>query len=109
MTGSNRAAWSLVAGALSALTMPIAIVGTRYSADYDLLQSGFAIPVAAGLGIAAVVLARRARRLAQTTIGPKPGAKKARIGRLLGIIGICCAASAAIALAVYGALIVIGG
>jgi hypothetical protein len=109
MMGNSRATWSLVVGALSVLTLPVAIFATRYSASYDLLQSGFAVPVAAALGITAVSLARRARGVAQATLGRAGGTRSARAGRLLGILGLCLAASAAIALAVYGALVAVGG
>jgi hypothetical protein len=101
---NTRAAWSAVLGLLAALTMPVAVFGTRYSSSYELLQAGFAIPLAAGLGIAAVVLARKARRVEQVTLGRAGGGKSGRIGRLLGILGICMAASAAIAVAVYEVL-----
>jgi hypothetical protein len=104
VTGNARAAWSAVLGLLAALTMPLAILGTRYSSSYELLQSGFAIPLAAGLGIAAVILARKARTVEQITLGRAGGAKRGRLGRLLGILGICMAASATIALAVYEVL-----
>ena len=105
MTRNASAAWSAVLGLLSAVTMPLAILGTRYSASYELLQSGFAIPVAAVLGIAAIVLARKARKLEQVTLGRAGGAKRGRIGRILGTLGLCMAASSAIAVAVYGVLV----
>jgi len=109
MKGSSRAKWSFVLGALAALTMPVAIFATRYSASYDLLQSGFAVPLAAGLGIAAIIMARQARVLDQVRLGVASRTKAARLGRMLGILGICLAASAAIALVVYGALVTLGG
>jgi hypothetical protein len=87
--------------------MPAAIVATRYSASYELLHAGFAIPVAAALGILAVVLARRARRLDRATLGKAGGLRAARIGRLLGILGICMASSATIAVAVYELLVAV--
>jgi hypothetical protein len=103
--GNARAAWSAVLGLLSALTMPLAILGTRYSSSYELLQAGFAIPLAAALGIAAIVLARKARKIEQVTLGRAGGAKRGRIGRILGTLGLCMAASATIAVAVYGVLV----
>ena len=108
--GSGRAAWSVVLGVLATLTLPAAIAATRYSASYDLLHAGFAIPIAAALGIAAVVLARRARALDQATLSGTGEAKRgrpARLGRLLGILGICLAASATIAVAVYEVLLAV--
>ena len=107
MTGNTRAAWSVVLGVLATLTLPFAIVATRYSGSYDLLHAGFAIPVAAAFGVGAVVLARRARALDRATLGRAGGAKVARAGRLLGILGLCVAAAAAIALAVYGVLLAV--
>lgn len=105
MTGSSRAAWSAALGVLATLTLPVAIGATRYSGSYDLLHAGFAIPIAAAFGIAAVVLARRARALDRATLGRAGGQKAARVGRILGILGLCVAGSATISLAVYGVLL----
>ena len=104
MRRNARATWSVVLGLLSALTLPVAIVGTRYSGSYELLHAGFAIPIAAVFGIFALALARRARGLDRATLGRAGGGRSARIGRLLGILGLCMAASASIALAVYAVL-----
>ena len=91
-------------GALATLTLPLAIVGTRYSKSYELLQAGFAIPLAVIFGVLAVVLARRARALDRVTLGRAGGGGAARLGRFLGILGLCMAASATISLAVYAVL-----
>jgi hypothetical protein len=107
VTGNTRAAWSVVLGVLATLTLPVAVGATRYSASYDLLHAGFAVPVAAAFGVSAVVLARRARAIDQAALGRVGGAKTARAGRLLGILGLCVAASATIALAVYGLLLAV--
>jgi hypothetical protein len=87
--------------------LPLAIYLTRFSDAYELLHSAFAIPVAAGLGLAALGLAGRARRrdvlrLDERASGP------ARAGRLLGLAGLCLAASALVALGVYGLLEYLG-
>jgi len=103
----GRAAWSAVLGLLATLTLPVAVGATRYSASYDLLHAAFAIPLAAAFGIAAIVLARRARSLDKAAVsGPGTG-KAGRVGRLLGILGLCIAASATISVAVYGVLIAV--
>jgi hypothetical protein len=86
------------------VAIPAAVIGTRYSASYELLQAGFAIPLAVVLGIAAVILARRARALDRATLGRTGGSRAARLGRFLGILGLCIASSATIALAVYALL-----
>ena len=107
MSVRGRAAWSAVLGLLATLTLPVAVGATRYSASYDLLHAAFAIPLAAAFGIAAIVLARRARSLDKAAVsGPGTG-KAGRVGRLLGILGLCIAASATISVAVYGVLIAV--
>ncbi len=98
-------AWAVGVGVLSALTMPVAIGATRYSASYDLVHSGFAIPIGIALGILAMILARRARSLGQARSGETGGSRAATLGRLLGILGVCLATAAAISLAVYGLLL----
>ena len=107
MTRNTRAAWSVVLGLLAAVTLPVAIAATRYSKSYELLHAGFAIPVAVVFGIAAVVLARKAHALERATLGKAGGSGAARAGRLLGILGLCMAASATIAVAVYELLVAI--
>lgn len=105
MRGNKRAAWSVAVGVLATLTLPVAVAATRYSDSYDLLHAGFAIPVAAALGVSAVVLARRATTLDASTLGRAGGRRGARVGRLLGVLGLCTAASATIAVAVYEVLL----
>jgi hypothetical protein len=82
--------------------MPIAVYTTRYVASYELLDSGYAIPVAIGLGLVALAFARRARRETALRLG-RTGAREgvARAGRQLGIVGLCVASAAIVALAVY--------
>jgi hypothetical protein len=103
------AAWgSLVAGVASCATLPVAIYATRFSDSYDLLHSGFAIPFAAGLGLVALVLARRALARSRVTLSGGGGEGVATTGRVLGVIGLCLAASALVALGVYGLLEYVG-
>jgi hypothetical protein len=102
--GNARAVWSIVAGLLASLTMPAAIVATRYSADYELIQAGFAIPLAVLLGAVALVLARHAVERDRVTLGRAGRLKAARVGRLLGILGVSLGATAIVSLIVYGLL-----
>ena len=97
--GSARA--SVLVGLLSVATMPVAIVATRWSDEYELLQAGFAIPLAAVLGLLAIALARRARSRLAPTLGHPKGSRTARLGRLLGLLGFLLALTAAGSLAVY--------
>ncbi len=107
-TPSRAGGVSVALGLLSALTMPVAIFATRYSSAYELLHAGVAIPIALGLGIAAVVASRRARRSLRHSLGASGARRNARIGWLLGTLGICLAATGAIAVAVYGLLTYVG-
>jgi ABC-type Fe3+ transport system permease subunit len=93
-----------VAGAASVATLPVAIYLTRFSDAYELLHAGFAIPIAAALALLALALARRARRRHDLQLGRAPRTGSAGAGRVLGIVGLCLAAAAVVALAVYGLL-----
>jgi len=106
----SGAAWgSVLAGIASVLTLPLAVFLTRFSDSYELLHAGFVIPVGAALGFVALGLARSARRRSAMSLGGA-GEKQAvaTSGRVLGVIGLCLAASALIALGVYGVLEYVG-
>jgi hypothetical protein len=106
--GSGAAWGSVVAGFASCAALPVAIYVTRFSDSYELLHAGFAIPVAAALGLVALVLARRARVRERVTLRGRGGGGAATTGRVLGVIGLCVAASALVALGVYGLLEYVG-
>jgi hypothetical protein len=98
------ARWSVLVGLLAAATMPGAILATRWSEPYELLHAAAAIPVAALLGILAILLARRARSRLAPTLGHPRGTRTARVGRLLGLVGFLLALTAAGSVAVYEVL-----
>ena len=109
MAASSRAAWaSVVAGVGSVASLPVAVYVTRFNGSYELLHAGFVIPVTAVLGVAAIALARSARRRASLTLGPAPSGGVATAGRVLGVLGLCMAASALVALGVYALLEYVG-
>ncbi len=97
-----------MAGTASVAALPVAIYLSRFSERYELLHAGFVIPVAAALGLVAIVLARRARRRIVVTLGRGGGDGLARAGRVLGIVGVCMALAALVALGVYGLLEYVG-
>ncbi len=106
--GARGARGSLLAGLGSCVTLPVAVYATRFSDRYDLLHAGFAIPIAVGLAFVALALAARARRAARMSLSGAPGSRAATAGRVLGVIGLCMAASALVALGVYGLLEYVG-
>jgi ABC-type Fe3+ transport system permease subunit len=99
---------ALVTGLASVATMPVAIYGTRFSGSYDLLHAGLAIPIAIALGLAALALDRRGRRRSRLTLSAEGQQWPATAGRVLGIIGLCMAAAAVVALGVYSLLEYVG-
>jgi hypothetical protein len=84
--------------------MPVAVLLTRWSGSYDLLHAGLAIPLGLALGVAALAAARSARRVEERTLGRVGGRRAARAGRGLAILGLALAATAAVAVGVYGLL-----
>jgi hypothetical protein len=106
--GSGAAWGSLTAGVASVLTLPVAVYVTRYIGAYELLDAGFAIPVAAVLAFVSLALARRARLQSSLTLGRDRRVGLATVGRTLGFIGLCMAAAGLVALGVYGLLEYVG-
>jgi hypothetical protein len=85
-------------------TLPAAIYATRFNDTYDLLHAGFAIPVGAALGALALVLAARSRRRSALVFGRGGADRRARAGRVLGMLGLGLAAAGVVSLVVYGLL-----
>jgi hypothetical protein len=106
--GSGSALGSVAAGLASVATLPIAIYATRFSGSYELLHAGWAIPLAVALGLVALGLARRARIRSSVSLVSTRGPGIAGTGRFLGILGLCMAAAALVALGVYGLLEYVG-
>jgi hypothetical protein len=98
---NGRAAASLIVGLLSVAVLPAAIVVAEREERFELLEAGYAVPAALVLGLAAVLLARGARRRVERTLGRVGGLRLARAGRILGVLGIMLGLSGAIALGVY--------
>ena len=98
----NRAApVSVLLGLLAIAAIPVAAAITSTREDLRLVHAGFAVPVAGGLAIAAILVARRARRRLERTLGRAGGAKTARAGQILGWLGFYVALIASISLGVY--------
>ena len=91
-------------GALSILAVPAGVLAARELRSVTLIDSSGSIAVAALLGWAAIVLARRARERVQITLGRAGGEGAARAGRALGILGLLVAGTSALALGFWGLL-----
>jgi hypothetical protein len=104
-SSNPTAAAALLAGLLAVAALPVAIALAQVSPRVKLTQAAAGAPVAALLGGVALLLARRARRRAERTLGRAGGEGVARAGRVLGVLGLCLAASAAIAIGFYGLLV----
>jgi len=87
-------------GLVSAALVPAAIAVAHYT-SVDLIEAGYAVPPALLLGLAAVLSARAARRRTERTIGRVGGVRTARVGRILGALGIYLALAGALSLGVY--------
>jgi hypothetical protein len=101
----NHAARGSVLLGVVALVVPVAAYAAARQLDrVSLVQATAATCASALLGGAAVLLARKGSRTIERTIGRAGGAGSARVGRLLGMLGICVGLTAGIALGVYGLL-----
>jgi hypothetical protein len=102
---TNWRAWaSVFFGLVAAGALPAAVGVAERSSLIRLIEAAGAIPVAAVLGIVAIVLARRARRLVERTLWRVGGAWVARVGQAFGVLGVAFAVSGAIAVCFYYAL-----
>jgi hypothetical protein len=107
--GRPGTAWaSLLTGVASVAVLPVGVYASRFSETFDLIDAGVLIPVVVVLAVSALVLAQRTRRRMSLSLagGSRQGLVTA--GRVLGIIGLCIAASALVALGVYGLLEYVG-
>jgi hypothetical protein len=107
--GRPGTAWaSLLTGVASVAVLPVGVYASRLSDTFDLIDAGFLIPVVVVLAVSALALAQRTRRRTSVSLAGASGQGLAAAGRVLGIIGLCIAASALVALGVYGLLEYVG-
>jgi hypothetical protein len=105
----NDAARGSIALALLALALPVAAyVAARQLERVSLVQATEASCGSVVLGGCAVLLARRGLRTVERTLGRAGGEGWARVGRLLGLLGLCLGLTAGIALGVYALLNLFG-
>jgi hypothetical protein len=84
--------------------MPAGVLAARETEQVTLRLATISIAVACLLGWMAIILARRARERIELTLGRAGGASTARIGRLLGVLGVLLAITAGLAVGFWGLL-----
>ena len=92
---------SILVGILTLAVTPVALEASRRSSKVNLLQATAAIAASGGLALLTLLLSRRGRLYPQQTLGRAGGEGLARTGRILGVIGLCIAFAAGIALVFY--------
>jgi hypothetical protein len=105
--GRARAAFGV--GLVAALAVPVGVGWAVWTYHVHgtphLHPTYFAIPVAAMLGIVAVILGRGGMHVSWITLGRIGGGRLARAGWVLGMIGLYFALMGLLALAFYGILL----
>jgi hypothetical protein len=86
----------------------VGYVAARQLNQVTIVEATEATCGSAVLGIAALVLARRARRLTDRTLGRVGSPGITRAGRLLGLLSLCVGLTAALALGFYALLNLFG-
>jgi hypothetical protein len=85
--------------------IPVGVLAARYSGRVTLLNStAGSIPATVIFGLSAILLARRGRERAAWTLGRSGGRAAARTGKWLGILSLCMATTASLAVGFYGLL-----
>jgi hypothetical protein len=94
---------------VATVVVPAAVVLSRQTAGVRLVDAVWAVPVAAACGIAALLFARGAGGRIRWTLEQAGGLGRIRLGRVLGVAGICFALSGAIAVGFYELLLRLEG
>jgi hypothetical protein len=101
---NQRGRFAVLFGLLSLAAIPAALYSTRFK-DVNLPQAVGGEAVAGTLlGLVAVLLARGARFRAERTLA-RVGERTARMGKWLGLLGLCLGLTAALALGFFGLLL----
>jgi hypothetical protein len=97
---------ALVLALLGLLALPAAVETSRRSPRIDLLDAGYAIPVAFLLGLAAVIMARRARDNLRWFRLRDGGTAVASLAIIIGAVTVCLALTAALSIGFYELVLV---
>jgi hypothetical protein len=89
--------------------VPVGVALSRQTEGVHLLDAAWAIPVAALLGLSALLFARGAAGRVRATLERAGGKGRIRLSRWLGVAGLCVALSASIAIGFYELLLRLEG
>jgi hypothetical protein len=99
-----RAVWAFVVALLALAVLVGAAAAARLSSQVGLTEGAPAVAVGLALAVVSLSLARRARFEHQRTLGRVGGARLATAARVLGLVALIVALTAALALAVFAVL-----
>jgi hypothetical protein len=102
---NRRATASVIVGLAGVLAVPAGVALARYSERVTLVQAGVSAAVGALLGLYALLLSSRGRETLARTLGRSGGSGAVRVGKALGVLALCLAATAGVALGSYALLI----
>ena len=93
-----------MAGVVGVAAVPAAVAAAEVLHAVELLHAAAAAPVAAGVGLLAIALARRALLQVQLTLGRVGGEGLASTGKVLGMLAVYLALTAALSVGFYALL-----
>ena len=102
---NHRASVALVVALLGVLAVPVAVALSRQTGKVHLMDAVWSIPVAMGLSVVSLAVARGARGRIRRTLERAGGAGRLRAARWLAVLGISLAVSASIAVGFYELLL----
>jgi len=102
---NHRASIALVVALCGVLAVPAAVVLSRQTGRIRLFDAVWSIPVAMGLSVAALLLARGARGRIRRTLERAGGMGRVRVSRWLAVAGISVALASSIAVGFYELLV----
>jgi hypothetical protein len=105
-SSSSRTPFAILLGLLGVVALPAGIAYSRYSTTFSLVDAAWLIPVAALASLAALLVVRGTRGHIRFAAS-RPAS--VRLGRLLGVLGMCLATSGTIAIAFYEVLLHLEG
>jgi hypothetical protein len=108
-SSNHRASLAFLAGLVAVVAVPAGVVLARQTSGLTLVDAAWAIPVAFGCGVAALLFARGARGRIRWTLERAGGTGRIRTAYILAIAGICIALSASIAVGFYELLLRLEG